>query len=315
MNLSDAQTSNIFDFATEQARTIVYLHFFDLAICFAIALIVIGLVTFVAIKFRHRSGDKEPNQDPGNLKLEITWTVIPTLILLVLGILTAVVMLIVNPPIGSRQPDIVVNAHQWWWEYRYPKLGVITANEMYMPEGVNSLIEIRSADVVHSFWVPDFGRKMDAIPGHPNYVFFKPIRRGLFTGSCAEFCGAQHSLMRILANVVSPKEYKTWIEKEQKIPDMPSDKTAQCGKELFMSKTCAQCHSIAGTTARAQVGPNLTHISNRNTIGAGVLANNIDNLMQWIMNPQQFKPGCNMPKMRLTKDEAHNIAVYLENLK
>lgn len=315
MDLSNAQDSNIFNFATDQGRTIVYLHYVDLAICFVIALTVMGLLTFVAIKFRHRAGDAEPFQNTGNVKLEITWTVIPALILLVLGILTGVVMHLVNPPVGAQQPDVIVNAHQWWWEYRYPKSGVVAANELYLPEGVNSLLEVRSADVVHSFWVPDFGQKMDAIPGHPNHLFFKPFRKGLFTGSCSEYCGAAHSLMRIMVTVVSPEEFKAWTQRQLNVPAAPTDKTAQHGEQLFISKTCMQCHSIAGTKARGQVGPDLTHISGRQTIGAGLEANNTENVTAWIINAQKFKPGCHMPKMRISKEDAHDIAVYLESLK
>lgn len=315
MDINTAQTSNIFNFATAQGRTIVYLNFVDLAICFAIALTVISLVTFVAIKFRHRLNDAEPQQNPGNVKLEITWTVIPALILLFLGILTAIVMHIVNPPVGLRQPDVVINAHQWWWEYRYPKYGVVTANELYLPQGVNLLFEVRSQDVVHSFWVPDFGQKMDAIPGHPNHVFYKPIRKGLFIGSCSEFCGDDHALMRILATVVSPKQFNAWIQRQLKVPAAAAGETAQHGEALFMSNTCVQCHAISGTRAQAQVGPDLSHLGDRQTIGTGVLANNTENVTHWIMDPQRFKPGCHMPKMRLSESDAHDIAAYLEDLK
>ncbi len=315
MDLSTAQISNIFNFATEQARTIVWLQIVNLVICLGILLTVVGLLTAAAIKFRQRPGDGEPRQSEGNLKLEITWTVIPGLIFLFLGVLTGIVMHIVNPPVGKRQPDVIVNGHQFWWEYRYPKSGVVTANELYLPEGQDLLLEIRGADVIHSFWVPDFGQKMDAIPGHPNNLFLKPIRPGLFIGQCAEYCGAQHSLMRIMATVVSPQEFETWTQSQLKLPAEPTDKTAKHGEELFMSKTCVQCHSISGTKATAQVAPDLTHIADRQTIGDGVLANNTENLARWIMNPQQFKPGCYMPNMRLSWSEAHDIGVYLENLK
>jgi cytochrome c oxidase subunit II len=315
MDLNTAQNSNIFSFATEQGRTIVYLHYFDMAICLSILLIVSGLITYVAIKFRHRVGDAEPKQPTGNLKLEITWTLIPALILVVLGILTFVVMHRINPPVLGRQPDVVINAHQYWWEYRYPKSGVVTANELYLPDGVNSLIEVRSADVVHSFWVPDFGQKMDAIPGHPNHLYLTPIKKGLFTGSCSEFCGDDHALMRIVANVVSPKEFDTWIQSQQKIPTAAVDVESKTGEKVFMSKTCMECHSIAGTKATALVGPDLTHLASRQTIGSGLLANTTENVAKWIIDPQQFKPGCHMPKMRVTNEEAHAMAVYLENLK
>lgn len=315
MDLTNAQSTNIFAFATEQARTIVQLHYATLAVCTLIAMTVIGLLSFIIVKFRHQDGNPDPEQYEGNLKYELTWTLIPTAIVLGLGIATAVVMHTINPPVGNNQPDVIVIAHQWWWEYRYPKKGVVVANELYLPEGVNTLLEMRSADVVHSFWVPAFGEKMDTIPGHPNHIFYKPLKPGLFVGACAEFCGADHALMRILVNVVPPKEYDAWLENQKKVPDAPTDETAQRGKELFLSKTCVQCHSVAGTTAQALVAPDLTHLATRQTIGAGVLPNTVDNVAAWISNAQDFKPGCHMPNMRVSKEEAHAIAVYLEGLK
>lgn len=315
MDLTIAQNPNIFNIATEQARSIVYLHLFDLAICFLIAFTVIGLVTYVTIKFRDRGDEREPEQNKGNLKLEITWTVIPALILLTLGVLTAVVMHQVNPPVASRQPDVIINAHQWWWEYRYPKTGVVTANELYLPQGVNSLLQVRSADVAHSFWVTEFGQKMDAIPGHPNHVYYTPIKSGRFDGACSEFCGDDHSLMRLAVNVVPPEQFELWTKNQLKAPETTSGEEARRGESLFRTRTCVQCHTIAGTTATAQIGPDLTHVSQRLTLGSCILKNNRENLAAWIMNPQQFKPGCHMPKMRLTKEEAHDIAVYLEGLK
>jgi cytochrome c oxidase subunit II len=315
MDLTTAQANHIYNFATEQARTIVYLNYFELVICAVIFLLVAGLITFATIRFRHRPGDGEPHQSEGNLKLEIIWTTIPAIICLVLGILTGVVMHMINPPVGSRKPDVVVIGHQFWWEYRYPKTGVITANELYLPVNADLLLEVRGADVIHSFWVPAFGEKMDAIPGHPNNLFLKPIQEGLFLGACSEYCGAQHSLMRILANVVSQKEFDKWIKSQMKVPPAPTDPVSVRGQALFMSKTCVQCHAINGTYATARVAPDLTHIADRKTIGDGVIANNVENMTQWIMNPQQFKPGCYMPNMRLNLNEAHDIAVYLEKLK
>jgi cytochrome c oxidase subunit II len=315
MDLSNAQISSIFHFATEQGRTIVYLQYINLLICLGFFLTVTGLLTFAIIRFRQRPGDGEPHQSKGNTKLEIFWTVIPAIIFLILGVLTGVVMSSVNPPVGKRQPDIIVIGHQFWWEYRYPKYGVVTANEMYLPLGKDLMLQIIGADVIHSFWVPDFGQKMDAIPGHPSNLFLKPIRTGLFLGQCAEYCGSQHSLMRIIANVVSPEDFDKWIASQRIVPSTSADQSSQHGKELFMSKTCIQCHSIAGTQATAMTAPDLTHIASRKTIGAGVIENNLRNLTAWINNPQQFKPGCLMPNMRLPKSDAHDLAVYLENLK
>jgi cytochrome c oxidase subunit 2 len=315
MDISYSQISNIFNFATEQARTLVWLQYINLIVCLGFFVTVVGLLAFAIIKFRQRPGDKEPEQTEGDTKLEIAWTLIPFLIFLALGILTFIVMGSVNPPAGKRQPDVIVIGHQFWWEYRYPRYGVVTANEFYLPEGADLMLEIRGADVIHSFWVPDFGQKMDAIPGHPNKLFLKPIRKGVFLGQCSEYCGSQHSLMRIVANVVSPEEFDKWIASQHQVPAQPTDKISQHGKELFMSKTCVQCHNIAGTQAVAMTAPDLTHIASRKTIGAAVIENNVDNLAKWINNPQQFKPGCLMPDMRLPEGDAHDIAVYLENLK
>jgi cytochrome c oxidase subunit 2 len=221
----------------------------------------------------------------------------------------------INPPVGARQADVIVNAHQWWWEFRYPKSGAVTANELFLPDGVNSLIEFKSADVVHSFWVPAFGQKMDAIPGQTTHLYFQPIREGVFTGACSEYCGADHSLMRIVANVVSAKEFATWTEQQVKVPGAPTEPIAQRGAEVFAANTCMQCHTIAGTKAAGQVGPDLTHLSSRQTIGAALMANNVDNVTAWIMDPQKLKPGCHMPNTRLNREDAHAIAVYLESLK
>ncbi len=315
MDISNAEFTTVFNFATEQGKTIVYLHYFTLAVCVLVGIIVTSLLIAAVVKFRQRPGDSEPVQNPGNSKLEITWTALTALVLFTLGVLTALVMHMVNPEVMATQPDVIVNAHQWWWEYRYPKSGAVTANELYLPAGVNSLLEITSDDVVHSFWVPAFGEKMDAIPGHPNYLNLKPLRPGLFLGTCSEFCGADHSLMRIIARVVTPQQFNQWVQDQAKAPVASSDAGAQHGEQLFMSHTCMECHSISGTKAHGQVAPDLSHVATRSTIGSGVIANNLDNLTRWIMNPQKIKPGCHMPDMRLSQQDAHDIAAYLENLK
>lgn len=314
MDMTNAQLEHIYDFATKQNRIIFFLHMYNALICLIVALIVFGLLAFIAMRFRHRPGDGEPEQVSGNLKTEVLWTSLTALALFSLAAWTIPVMHAVNTPV-NRPPDVIVNAHQFWWEYRYPKAGVVTANELYLPQGVNSLLEIRSADVAHSFWVPNFGEKMDAIPGHPNHLFLTPVRSGVFLGTCAEFCGADHSLMRIIAKVVSPQDFQAWTASQLKVPAAPTDATALHGQQIFLSQTCGQCHTVAGTPAKGQVAPDLTHVADRQSLGAGVLENNVDNLAKWIKNPQRFKPGCLMPKMHLSDSDAHDIAVYLETLK
>lgn len=315
MDIKNAHFVTVFDWSTAQAKPIVYLHLLDLAICAAIGLLVFALVAYAAVKFRHREGDVVPNQDHGNVKLETIWTVVPLIMVTVLGMLAAVVMKMSSPPPIEQPPDLIVIGHQWWWEYRYPKFGIVTANEFYLPRDADMLLEVRSADVNHSFCIPNFGQKMDAIPGHPNKLFWKATKTGLFLGMCSEFCGDQHALMRIIARVLAPKEFDVWVRRQQVVSLQPADEHALHGKQLFAQATCIECHAIAGTEANAEVGPNLTHISERTTLGSGVIPNNLDNLTQWIINPQRYKPGVHMPNMRLAQNDARDIALYLESLK
>ena len=177
------QDTSVFSAHSPQAEAIARLFGFDLGIAAVIFLIVASLVIFVSIRFRQRPGDGEPRQEEGNPKLETLWTVVPALILALLFVRTAETMRVVSPPITQSEPDVRVIAHQYWWEYRYPKSGVITANELHMPAGANWVLEILSADVIHDFWVPDLGAKVEAIPGHPNYLWMQPWQPGVYSGN------------------------------------------------------------------------------------------------------------------------------------
>lgn len=307
--------TSVFNANSPQAQAIKHLFYVDLIICGIILLVVTALVFVAIIRFRHRPGREEPFQDPGNPKLETLWTVIPALILVFLLILTARTMHTVNPPTGTRSPDVVVTAHQWWWEYRYPKTGAVTANELHMPMGVNWLLGIESADVIHDFWVPDLGAKMDAIPGHPNSLWIQPARAGTYLGTCAEYCGCGHAMMGIRVIVEPLAEFQAWEQHLLQIPPAPTGTVEKRGARLFAERTCINCHTVAGTTAKGHVGPDLTHMGDRQTLAAGVLDNTPDHLAQWIMDPQRIKPKCNMPSLGLTPADAHDIAVYLEGLK
>jgi cytochrome c oxidase subunit II len=309
------RVTSVFDPGSPQAQAIADLFHFDLAIAAVIFLAVAGLVTYAALRFRWRPGAREPYQNHGNLKMEILWTVVPALILTVLLVRTAYTMSFVNPLAGSKTPDAVVIAHQWWWEYHYPQSGIVTANELHMPEGQKWLLQVESADVIHDFWVPDLGAKVDAIPAHPDYLWFQPQRDGVYLGTCAEYCGAQHALMGIRVIVDSPARFSQWEQSQIRVPTQPASPVARQGGRYFQDLTCTNCHRIAGTEAQAQVGPDLTHLADRQTIGAGVLDNTPDNLAKWLENPQQFKPECYMPNLHLTTEQARAIATYLEALK
>ena len=307
--------TSVFNAQSPQAQAIANLFYIDLAICVVIFLIVAALVIVAVIRFRQQPGQSEPYQDPGNPKLETLWTVIPSLVLVVLLVLTARTMQLVNPPVGQRTPNVVVTAHQWWWAYSYPQSGVITANELHMPLDTNWLLRIESADVIHDFWVPDLGAKMDAIPGHPSVLWIQPRKTGTYLGTCAEYCGCEHALMGIRVIVQTPAEFAQWEQAQIRIPAPPTGAEAERGARLFADKTCVNCHTIAGTKAVGRVGPDLTHLADRDTIGSGTLNNTLANLTRWIENPQAIKPGCYMPALRLTHTEAQTMAIYLEGLK
>lgn len=313
--MTKAHFTSVFHPDTPQASAIARLFYFDLIIAAVIFLTVATLVIYITVRFRHRRGDPEPRQDHGNTKLEITWTVVPALILLALLTATGITMYKVNPPLGRKVPDVVVVAHQWWWEYRYPASGVVTANELHMPSGRDWLIRVTSADVIHDFWVPDLCAKTDAIPGHPNYTWIKPHDAGIYLGTCAEYCGMEHALMGIRVIVESADEFARWEQSQLHVPGPPSGETARRGAKIFQEHTCVNCHTIAGTKADGKVGPDLTHVADRQTLAAGALDNNVNNLALWIGDPQSVKPGCHMPKLGLTEAQTRAIAVYLEQLK
>lgn len=295
-----------------QAKAIADLFYFDLMISVVIFATVAVMVVLALRRFRWRQGAPEPYQNPGNPKLEVIWTVVPTLILLALFIGTAHTMYVANPPVHGQKPMVVVIAHQWWWEYRYPASGVVTANELHLPADSTSLLELRSADVIHDFWVPDLGAKMDAIPGHPNTLWLGPRTPGTYFGTCAEYCGTQHALMGIQVMVDPPAAFATWEQQQLVVPATPTQGVAADGARLFQQRTCQNCHAIAGTKAQARVGPDLTHLASRNTLAAGVLSNTTPDLVRWLVNPQHTKPGCYMPNLHLTESEAQAIAAYLE---
>jgi len=306
------EPTSVFAAHAPQAASIAKFFCFDLAICAAILLVVTGLVSWTVIRYRRRPGSPEPYQDLGNPKLETIWTVVPTLIVTVLFIGTAYTMHAVNPPVRERTPDVVVIAHQWWWEYRYPVSGVVTANELHLPAGHDLLLEICSADVIHDFWVPDLGAKVDAIPGHPNTLWLGPRQPGKFLGTCAEYCGNEHALMGIRVMVDTPEDFAIWAQAQLRPHRAPSGELAAQGADLFKHRTCQNCHTISGTAAKGKVGPDLSHVSSRETLGAGALMNSPENLAHWIGDPQRYKPGCAMPAQRLAGQQVDAIVAFLQ---
>lgn len=301
--------------ASPQAVEIQSLFFVMLLVAAVILAIVTGLVVYITIRFRERPGDAEPHQEFGRPRLEIAWTLASLAVVAVLFLLTVRTMRATDPPPGTWPPDVVVVGHQWWWEVRYPASGAVTANEIHLPVGVRSLLRLESADVIHDLWLPRLGRKMDMIPGHPNYVWLQPQAPGTYLGACSEYCGTQHAWMRVRVVAQPQEEFDAWIRGQLAAPPVPEGGPAAAGAELFQNLTCPNCHAIAGTLAAARVGPDLSHLAERQTLGAGVLDNTRANLTAWLADPQGIKPGSNMPNLQLSDAQVADLVAYMETLR
>jgi len=297
-----------------QARSI-----FDLgivaAIIFAIIFaIVAGIIVFALMRFRWREGEPDPQQLAGNRKIEIVWTAIPCVIVMALFTLTARTMNLADPP-PPPDSDIVITGHQWWWEGRYPKSGVVVANEFHIPVGKPMSLRLEAADVLHEFWVPELARKITAVPGHPNHIWLQADKPGIFLGICSEFCGTQHAWMHFLIVAEPQAQFDAWEKAQLQTAATPAGGSAADGFALFQKSICANCHAINGATARVQVGPDLTHFASRRQLGAGIADNTPENLRRWMSDPQQVKPGVRMPDFKFTDEQVTQIVDYLETLK
>jgi len=319
--VSPLSPTNIFAPASTPAQSIFGLSLFVLAITAAIFLTVFTLLLYSVLKFRRRKNDdgREPPQVSGSNQVELAWTIIPILIVVALFMATARVIAIVQktPPPGNA---IAVRAigHQFWREYRYPDLGVVTANELHVPVSdpahpTPTVIELLSADTDHSFWVPRLGGKSDLIPNHPNTMWIDPQQTGVYLGQCAQYCGTQHAKMLLRVYVQSKDEFDRWI-RQQRQSAFGNDAVSQ-GQRIFQTTACINCHTVSGTVANGRFGPDLTHLMSRDTIAAGAAPNTSENLRLWIRNPNTLKPGSLMPAMQLNDQELDALTAYLETLR
>ena len=294
---------------TTQGGAVVNLFTVELILAFLVSGGVAAAVCYAMVRFRDRPGAPEPAQIHGNTKLEIGWTVAPALLLVVLFTLMVRTMSAVEAEATSPLRVRVIG-HQWWWEYQYPELGIVTANELHLPVGQPVRLELESADVVHNFWIPQFGWKKDNTPNHVTIMNVVVDQAGVYDGACTEFCGMQHAWMRIRTVATPPDQFAAWVARSQQ----PATATAARGTQLFQQNTCVSCHAIQGVSD-ARVGPDLSHFGSRATIGSGVLENTPDQLAAWIANPQQIKPGALMPAYPdLPPDDLRALVDYLEGL-
>jgi cytochrome c oxidase subunit 2 len=296
-----------------QARAIFNLGVICAIIFAVIYVIVAGLIVFALMRFRWREGVADPHQLAGNKRIEIIWTIIPFVIVVVLFVLTARTMTISDPP-PAPKPDVVVIGHQWWWEFRYPDSGVVAVNELHIPVGKPLSLRLDSSDVLHEFWVPELTRKMTAVPGHPNHIWLQSDKPGTYLGICSEFCGTQHAWMHFYVIAEPQADYDAWTQAQLQPAAAPQGEAAK-GLAIFQQMSCASCHAIRGTPDNARVAPDLTHIATRLQLGACIVTNNPENLRRWLTNPQKVKPGALMPNFNLTEEQVNELVAYFETLK
>lgn len=302
------------------AQEIFGLSLFVLLITGSIFAVVGGLLVFIIIRYRARKGDvqEEPAQIYGSVQVELAWTVIPVLIVVVLFLTTArIIFAIQDAPEPCTALDVTVIGHQFWWEFRYPKLHIVTANELHVPVSTPqhpepTYLRLLSADVDHSFWVPQLAGKTDLIPNHPNEMWIDPHKTGLYLGQCAQFCGIGHAKMLIRVYVDTPQQFARWVKDQQQ--SGAQDPAVTAGRHVFETEACANCHTISGTHAKGTFGPDLTHLMSRDTIASGSVANTPANLRAWIKDPSTFKPRALMPAMQLRDQQINEVLAYLTTL-
>src|ERR1700744_94364 len=251
-----SQTS-IFSPQSAPARSIAAISHFTLAITGLIFAVVGGLLAYVIIRFRRRDTDdgSEPPQIFGSTQIELSWTIIPVLIVTVIFLTTArVIFDVQDAPKPKSALDVTVVGHQFWWEVRYPASQVTTANEIHVPVSSDSaptptFIKLTSADVVHSFWVPELAGKTDVIPNRINELWMSPEKEGLYEGQCAQFCGAEHALMLLRVYADSPADFEAWVHQQQLPAVAPQSQAAAQGRKEFESQACINCHAVNGTVA------------------------------------------------------------------
>jgi cytochrome c oxidase subunit II len=319
--MTPVQTPSIFAPVSTPAFAIRELSFFVLGITAVIFVIVAGFAIYTLIRFGRRPAnpDLEPAQVYGSKQIELAWTVVPFLIVVVLFLVTARYVWGIER--RAQPPDaleITVVGNQWWWEIRYPKLGIVTANEIHVPVSdtarpIPTFLTIQSVDVAHSFWIPQLAGKMDAIPNKTNRVWIEPRRVGTYVGQCAEYCGLQHALMLLVVVVHSQDGFRAWVAAQQTAP--AEQTAARAGRELFSSLACINCHSVSGTPGNGVFGPDLTHLMGRSTLGAGAVRNTPENLRAWVKDPGAFKAGALMPAMKLDDGQLDQLLAYLVTLR
>ncbi len=306
------------------AARIAQLWWIMLGLGTIIFLIVMGLLAAAFLRGKRANNDTPP--EIGNLDEGRNWPILGG-ILLPLGVLTLVfgysiyTLARIENPYGKPDVHIEVVGRRWWWEVKYPDEGVVTANEIHIPVGKPVEIQLQTADVIHSFWVPELHGKMDLIPNRINKIVIEADKPGVYRGECAEFCGLQHAHMGFMVVAQSQADYDNWVQAQSQSAAQPSDPAVQQGQQVFMSAGCVFCHTVRGLDDKEidrsgiDLGPDLTHLDSRLTIAGASLTKNRGNLAGWVIDPQHVKPGALMPEMHMNSEQLQALLAYLESLK
>jgi cytochrome c oxidase subunit 2 len=282
-----------------------------------LAYLIVLVFLLLALLRRRRDGDEAREERRLSTSLAL-WSVFIVLGLFGLTVASFMTDRALVRAAPEPQLSVKITGRQWWWEIEYAHADasqrVRTANELHLPVNAQVHLELASADVVHSFWVPNLHGKRDLIPGRINEIRLSPTQTGVFRGQCAEFCGYQHANMALDVVVESADDFERWRARQLASAPAPQDSRAQTGQRVFMDSACSVCHAISGTPAFGQLGPDLTHVASRRSLAAGALANTPENLRRWLANPQQVKPGNHMPLVALDPNQLDTLTAYLGSL-
>ncbi len=298
-----------------------------------------GALVYAVIRFRRKPGQGLPAQTHGNTRLEVAWTIAPALVLAVIAVPTVTTLFdLAEPPEGAEVLEIDVIGHQWWFEFQYPELTyadssgksrvLTTANELHIPVGTAVNLNLESADVIHSFWVPKLGGKTDVVPANVNTMWLLAEEPGIYHGQCAEFCGLSHALMRFRVIAEPDDAFQAWVSEQQAPAAVPeAGSLAAEGASIFVNadlegrQRCVFCHTVRGlqldgetVTIEGKVGPDLTHVGSRSTLGAGIMPRTDENLTAWLTDAPGVKPGSFMPQLGLKDSQVEALLAFLRIL-
>ena len=284
--------------------------------------LVTGLLVWAWVRRRKRGfgatdpDDPHPGERPAWFVVVGGGVVFPLMVIVALFIVGdwAIINVTQAPRASSTTLTVDAIGHQWYWAFRYPGTKAVTADEMHIPVDTRVNLVATTADVIHSFWVPELNRKIDTIPGRRNRILLYSNKVGVYRGQCAEFCGLQHAHMGMLVYVQPKARFEAWLRKQAAPADAPTTAVARQGKDAFLSGPCSSCHAIRGTSARGFVGPDLTHLASRNTLAGVLIPNSRSYLARWIVDSQHFKPGNQMPNFHLGGPKLNALVAYLEGL-